>query len=276
MTEQLILQKQDLTYLSWSKTRNSSGTVGSFLKSSSDMGDKKIYYKLSNYDAFNGITGHECVNELIVDRLLGVLGVEHLPYQLIYADILLDGKVLSTYLCASEDFKKTGESKTALDALYQIERLDNESPLAFCKRMGWAEFIYTMLAVDFIILNRDRHGANIEVLRSKKNKTIRPAPLFDHGLSLIFNCEDEPTVKKFDVMSDKPVQCFVGSRSVYENLKLIPPESMPALNPLKDSDRVALLEGLENVLPNVWRDKIWEMLIKRWNYYADFCNQRQV
>ena len=30
-----------------------------------------------------------------------------------------------------------------------------------------------MLAVDYIILNRDRHGANIEVLRNPKKKTIR-------------------------------------------------------------------------------------------------------
>ena len=273
--QQLILTKQDLTYLSWSKTRNSSGTAGSFLKSSSEMGGGKTYYKLSNYDAFKGITGHECVNELIVDRLLGILGVEHLPYHLIYADILVDEKVLTTYLCASEDFKKPGESKTALDALYQIERLENESPLAFCKRMGWAGFIYQMLAVDFIILNRDRHGANIEVLRSKKNKTIRPAPLFDHGLSLIFNCTDESSVKAFDVMEDKPVQCFVGSKSAYENLKMIPAESIPIFNPLKESDRSVLFEGLENALPDVWLDKIWEMLLKRWNYYADFCNQRR-
>ena len=273
--QQLILTKQDLTYLSWSKTRKSSGTAGSFLKSSSEMGGGKTYYKLSNYDAFKGITGHECVNELIVDRLLGILGVEHLPYQLIYADILVDEKVLTTYLCASEDFKKPGESKTALDALYQIERHENESPLAFCKRMGWAEFIYQMLAVDFIILNRDRHGANIEVLRSKKNRMIRPAPLFDHGLSLIFNCTDESSVNAFDEMDDKPVQCFVGSKSAYENLKMIPAESIPIFNPLKESDRSVLFEGLENALPDVWLNKIWETLLKRWNYYADFCNQRR-
>ena len=31
--EQIIHTPQDLTYLSWSKIRNSSGTAGSFLKS---------------------------------------------------------------------------------------------------------------------------------------------------------------------------------------------------------------------------------------------------
>ena len=93
MNTQLVREKQDLTYLSWSVYRNSSGTAGSFLKSYSELGGKKVYYKLSNYDKVQGIIGHECVNELIVDRLLTILGIPHLHYQLIRADIMVDGKV---------------------------------------------------------------------------------------------------------------------------------------------------------------------------------------
>ena len=50
MNTQLVKEKQDLTYLSWSVYRNSSGTAGSFLKSYSELGGKKVYYKLSNFD----------------------------------------------------------------------------------------------------------------------------------------------------------------------------------------------------------------------------------
>ena len=107
--------KQDMTYLSWSKIRNSSGTAGSFLKAYSMLGGKKIYYKLSNFDKIKGIVGHECVNEIIVDRLLDILGVPHLYYELICADVMIDGKTHEVYLCASEDFKQRGESKLALD-----------------------------------------------------------------------------------------------------------------------------------------------------------------
>ncbi len=116
MCAQIINGKQDLTYLSWSLIRNSSGTAGSFLKSYSELSGKKIYYKLSNFDKLLGVIGHECVNEIIVDRLLEILGVHHLEYQLIHADVLLDGHVREVYLCASDDFKKKGESKVALDA----------------------------------------------------------------------------------------------------------------------------------------------------------------
>ena len=39
---QLMKEKQDLTYLSWSVYRNSSGTAGSFLKAYSELGGKNV------------------------------------------------------------------------------------------------------------------------------------------------------------------------------------------------------------------------------------------
>ncbi len=273
--EQIISGKQDLTWLSWSKIRNSSGTAGSFLKAYSDLGGEKVYYKLSDYDAAIGIVGHECVNELIVDRLLTILGIEHLSYQLIHADVLIDNKVQTTWLCASTDFKRRGESKLALDAFYQAERFDGESPLDFCIRNGWGGYLWQMLAVDFLILNRDRHGANIEVLRNSRKKTIRLAPFFDQGLSLIFSCHDEASVCAARVMEDKPVQCFVGSRSAWENLKLIPDGQWFALPRLSEDIRRILFSGLADAIGPAWLDKIWEMLCGRWRAYEDFCGQRR-
>ena len=275
MNTQLIHEKQDMTYLSWSKTRNSSGTAGSFLKAYSELSGAKIYYKLSNYDGSRGVVGHESVNELIVDRLLTLLGIEHLHYQLIHADILVDGKVLETYVCASENFREASEDKQAMDVCYESERLDGESPLDFCRRMGWGEYIWQMLVVDFLILNRDRHGANIEVLRNKKKKSFRLAPLFDHGLSLLCRCETNDEIDKFDVMADQQVQCFVGSRSAQDNLKLIPADQMPKLNPLKESDKTILLDGLNGIISQKLQDKIWDMIWKRWCFYEDFCNSRR-
>ena len=64
----LYLDKQDLTFLKWSHIRSSSGTAGTFLKSESSINGRKIYYKLSNFDPVKGVVGHECINEIIVDR----------------------------------------------------------------------------------------------------------------------------------------------------------------------------------------------------------------
>lgn len=270
---QIIHKLQDMTHLSWAKTRNSSGTAGSFLKAYEDGVDGKTYFKLSNYDAWKGIIGHECVNEIIVDRLLSILGISHLPYQLIHAKILIDQKEYETWLCASKDFKQRGESKIALDAYYQAESLPNESPMDFCIRCGWENTVYEMLVVDYLILNRDRHGANMEVLRNQRKKTIRLAPLFDHGLSLLSRCESTDAMLREEVMADKPVQCFVGSRSSWENLQLIPRDRRPPLHPLAENDRANLLEGLSEALDQQWLDRIWEMIWKRWQAYEDLCNQ---
>lgn len=270
----IYTEKQNLKYLNWTKIRRSSGTNGSFLKAYSEFNNHKKYYKLSNYDSFRGVIGHECVNEIVVDRLLSIFGIEHLNYDLIHADVTLDGKYFDTWLCASDDFKKQNESKIALDAYYQLERENNESPLEFCKRNGWSKYIYEMLVVDFLILNRDRHGANIEVLRNPQSKTIRLAPLFDHGLSLLFNCRNQKEIENAELMEDKPIQCFVGGNSAKENLSLIPRGEEPDLAPLKRKDKSMITDGLESVMPRVWIDRVWEMIWKRWKYYESFCNKR--
>ena len=272
METKVIREIQDLTYLNWTKTRGSSGTAGSFLKAYSELNGVKTYYKLSNYDAVKGVVGHESVNEIVVDRLLTKLGIEHLHYQLIHADILVDGWMVETWLCASEDFKQRGESKMALDQYYNTEKLPEESPLVFCVRQGWANYIWEMLLVDFLILNRDRHGANIEVLRNSRTKTYRPAPLFDHGLSLVCRCEDEAALQAFDVMEDRRVQCFVGSQSTWENLQLIPKSALSHIHPLHEADREDLFRDLDGVLPQAWFDKMWEMIWKRWCAYEALCH----
>lgn len=271
---QLIKDLQDLTYLSWSVYRNSSGTAGSFLKAYSELGGTKTYYKLSNLDKVRGVIGHECVNELIVDRLLTILGIPHLEYQLIHANVLIDGRIQEVYLCASADFKAQWETKTALDVYKEREGLPEESALEFCVRMGWAEYIYQMLVVDYLILNRDRHGANIEVLRNSRKRTVRLAPLFDHGLSLLCSCSNDEAVAAFNIMEDRPCNNYIGSRSTWENLRLIPREEMPALQPLRERDREVLLEGMDGVISDLLQDRIWEMLWRRWCAYEDLCHSR--
>lgn len=265
--EQIICTPQDLTYLSWSRIRNSSGTAGSFLKSQEDTPDGRIYYKLSNYDSFHGIVGHESVNEIIADRLLNILDIPHLSYQLIHADIIVDSKPIRTWLCASHNFRERGEKKDALDAYYDSNKLPDESPLDFCIRNGWAKYIYQMLLVDYLILNRDRHGANIEVLINRYRKTVRLAPLFDHGVSFYCRSPDDAALEKEDPMADKPVQCFVGSRSAWDNLHLIPQDQFPRVCPLKETDRSALFDGLDAAISKYRLDRTWEMIWRRWQAY---------
>lgn len=272
--EQIIHTPQDLTYLSWSKIRNSSGTAGSFLKSQEDTAGGRIYYKLSDYDPYHGVVGHESVNEIMADRLLTLLDIPHVSYQLIHADIIIENRPLRTWLCASRNFRERGEKKEALDSYYDSHKLPDESPLDFCLRHGWSEYIYQMLLVDYLILNRDRHGANIEVLVNRYKKAVRLAPLFDHGVSFYCRSLDDAALTKEDPMADKPVQCFVGSRSAWENLRLIPRDQFPRIRPLKETDGPYLTDGLDDAVSAYRLERTWEMIWRRWQAYEALRAQR--
>ncbi len=265
----IISELQDLRHLQWAETRHFSGIAGSFLKACDDTGKVRKYYKLSDYDPVKGIVGHECVNEIIVQRLLDILKIDHLRYRLIHAVVAIEDHEYETWLCESEDLKKSGESKIALEDYYQIRRMEREDPFAFCQRMGWEDHVHKMIVIDYLILNRDRHGANIEILRSLNNRSVRPAPLFDHGVSLVCRCLTEKELAAFDVMEDRKVQAFIGSNSTRENLKLLPEGFLRTLPPLPDPDRANLFAGLEDALSQTYQDKIREMIWRRWQSLGD-------
>lgn len=134
--------------------------------------------------------------------------------------------------------------------------------------MNWQKYVDTMLAVDYIILNRDRHGANIEVLRNARAHTLRIAPLFDHGLSLLCSCLSEEEAAKFDIFEDRKCNNFIGGYSCYENLQLMQTENVFS-GRLKETDKDNLFEGLTSVLPEIFIDKIWNMIYERYKIYEN-------
>ena len=269
-----VKELQDLRNLDWTDTKAAPGTPGCFLKAYEEKDGQKYYYKLSNYDSCRGVFGHECVNELIVSRLLDILKVEHLPYQLIHAVISIDGQETETYMTRSAGFRKERERKQPLDIYYELNRRKDEKPLDFVRRMGWGDYFNRMMAVDYLICNRDRHGANIEIL-ADEHDAARPAPLFDHGLSLLFSCYfDTAEMRRFDVFADRPVQSFIGSKSLEYNLRFLPADQRIFGGTLEESHRDGLLGDLDTVLPKECLDKIWEMIWGRWNRYVQICNQK--
>ncbi|MBQ7581983.1 MAG: hypothetical protein IJU25_04110 [Lachnospiraceae bacterium] len=269
----IINELTDLRYLNWTKSRRSSGTAGTFLKSYDDTDVPKRYYKLSDFDAVHGIVGHECVNEIIAQRLLQLFDIAHLNYRLIHALISIGGVEYETFLCESVDFKAANESKIPLEDYYAMERQENEPPFDFCVRMGWEGYVQAMLTVDYLILNRDRHGANIEVLINGRAHAIRLAPLFDHGLSLVCSCRDKDTLDAFDVMEDRKVQAFIGSQSTQQNLiRMVPKEYLKKLGTLSEKDMTFVLSGLESALDRDYLNKIREMIMRRWRFLDDFRN----
>lgn len=272
MQDQGVIEKiQDLTHLDWNERRSSSGTSGMLLKARSGAGASMLYYKLSCFDDYRGVYGHECVNEIIASRLMDILGVEHLSYRLIHARVQIHGKEYETWLNSSKNFRQTNESKQAFDQFYSLNKEGSESPWEFVMRMGWQEQIEQMMLVDFLIANRDRHGANIEVLRSASGE-LRLAPLFDNGLSFVFSCYgDEARAAAFNPLEDVAANNFIGSRSLQFNIEHF--DVRPKVSTLTEDARDVLLSGLEDALSPVILEAIWSMIWERCQWYAHFCNR---
>lgn len=272
--EDMILELQDMRYLDWATRKMSPGTPGCFLKAYEEAAGKRIYYKLSNYDSYRGIFGHECVNELIVSRVMNALQIPHVKYKLVHARICIDGKEQETWISVSENFRKDCEEKMAYDLYYDLEKRENESPLDFAIRNGWELYMYQMFCIDFLIANRDRHGSNLEVLRDETDGSVRMAPLFDQGVSLLFSSYGEDRVlETVDVMQDFPVNNFVGARSLQYNLSLIPKGYNLKIKSLREQDKEYILKDIGKILSDKHIEKIWEMIWKRWCYFDKICNQ---
>lgn len=271
----LITELTDMTFLSWTERKLSPGTPGCFLKAYEEKENGRIYYKLSNYDSYRGVFGHECINELIVSRVMDQLKIPHLQYRLIHAKICIDKKRIETWICASENFRGPDEQKQGFDLLYDLEKRDGESPLEFAVRYGWERYIYRMFVIDYIVANRDRHGGNLEILR-KLNGEMRLAPLFDQGVSLLFSTYgDEKQIEEFDVLRDFPVNNFIGSRSLEYNLSLIPSNYDLMIAGLSWQDKKYIFDGIDRVLPRIHIEKMWQMIWKRWCRYEEICSERR-
>lgn len=261
----VIRSVQDLRQLVWSESGQTSASGGTFLKARTGVGANATYYKLSCYDSYRGIYGYECVNEVVASRLMRLLGVDHVRYTLVHALVTVDDVQHETWLARSKSFRKTGESKMAFDTFFDLMHEKGESQLAFCERFGWTGFIQRMMLADYLLANRDRHGANIEVLRSRDG-SLRLAPLFDNGVSLVFSCYgDESRVSSVDPLEDVRANNFIGTRSLEENLAFVPADV--DVRPLGEDDRGTLFAGLGDALPASHLDAMWNIIWQRWLHW---------
>ena len=265
---------RDLRHLHWDESATTSGTGGTFLKARERAGAAAFYYKLSCYDELHGIYGHECIDEIVAARLASLLAIRHLPYRLVHARILVDGTEHVTWLCESRSFRAEGESKVSLERFYAANHLPGEGRIELMRRFGWETEMQQMFLFDYLIANRDRHGANIEVLRARDG-SLRLAPLFDNGLSLYFSTYDDATLASIDPLQDVIAHNYLGSRSPETNLRELVGPNL-AVCELAAAHRDVLLAGLDAVLSPVHLDAIWAMVEGRWRTYARLRDSGQL
>jgi len=258
----------DLRGLSWSRTIGSINTDGAYLKATND--DKSLYYKISSYNASQGIYGHEAVNELLAYRVAEELGIDAPKTSLRKSLVLIDGMEHETYVAVSESYKHEHETRVTFENLYKSAREKGEPALSVAIRFGWEVPVYTMFLFDFLIFNRDRHGANLEVLED--NGVLRLSPLFDNGLSFAVSCHTDAELVAFDVMENRQVNNFIGTRSLYENLNSI--SATIKIRALREDARERIFKGLDGILTPLHQDVAWNLLWGRWEYAKTVCDLR--
>lgn len=251
---------RDLTYLHWSYSSSSSG--GTYLKSEYATGGRKYYYKLSDF-RYGRFTGCETAIEVIVSRLGAYLRFPTLKYTGEMARISVDGKEYETFVARSLNFVKSGYTAIPLVTDYLTNRLSKtESHIDYCRRIGLQEYLDYVFMLDYLIMNVDRHGHNIEILYDRENNLI-PSPIFDNGRALTFeHGSNIQFIRNWDYKTDITVNNFVGSLSLEKNLQNVSrPYKLPQIT---DEAYKKIFYGLGQVISKEHKEILIEAL--SWRY----------
>lgn len=251
----------DLRDVAFKLSFNSNSQDGTLYKTIYNINNKDYYIKLSDYTEGIGITGFESIYEVIAYRLADKLGISCADQELLDSYVTLKEEVIRTYACISASFLNEGESRLTVKDFYSNMKQDSEEIIELIKRFNFQEFIYKMFLFDYIILNMDRHGANVEIIKDKFGQ-YKPAPLFDNGMSFLYLCINEKEIESFDIMNNSTVNNYIGHSNTLDNLELIDQDIY--INELRDSDMVTIFQDLGNILSKTHIDNIWNMIMKRY------------
>ena len=118
-------QPWDLRSEVWSRSAGSLASDGVYMKTELPIDGINYYLKLSRYDSYRGIYGHESVNELIAYRLGSLLGFNIPEGYLRKCIVCIDDREHETYVYAAKSYKTTG-SRMAFEDFYIDNRLSEK------------------------------------------------------------------------------------------------------------------------------------------------------
>lgn len=253
----------DLTDFDWYKFKVDYGSAGCCPK----YFDGTDYYKLSTFNTTSGFYGVESQTEVIVSRFCDIIGLPHIHYDGDSAKVKMKNKVYDTYVCWSKDFSN-GQSKISYEYYCDLKGLDVCDIVDNFKSISAYKDYCIYCLLDFLIINRDRHSANIEFLLDNDNVSV--VSPFDNGFSLLAPyTNDIEGIRKFDTMRDVKVNtCLVSDRSLYSGITQIRDTDI-TLNKITKRDLYSIFDSdLLRYLPgNIeYAEKIVDILWRRYEY----------
>lgn len=264
---------RDLTYLSWSMGKDFSGeftqtSLGAYYKTVEILEGTKKYYKASRLIYGQGF-GDESIYEVLFSRVMKLLGIPCVEYQLIHAKIRLADKIYETHICESKDFAKSYLSRRTFEKFVEA---DGDSVDVIIAKYGFQKMINQIIVADYLTLNFDRHGANVEMLLDT-NGNYELAPLFDNGNSFFspypsIDKNQIPTVREYDVTQNKRLgNHFLGAKDLLDSLCYV--KGRVAINRVVNERWDTIFQDMEEILPDSYKYKIVETLTKRLSYLEE-------
>ncbi len=202
--------------------------------------------------------GYEALAEVLVSRLLEKTNVASFVH---YSYVTLERKGILLHSCRSENFMGPEDDKVvSVERLFQTfsgesaakavlryrEARDRIAYITDCLETftgitDFGEYLRTILTIDALFLNEDRHFHNLALIR-KKDGSYRKCPIFDNGAALFSDIRvdyplDMELSQCFEKASAKPF-----SRSFDEQLDAC--EALYKGNPfqaaftMKDIDKI--------------------------------------
>ena len=155
-------------------------------------------------------------NEVIASKIMDRLGIDHVPYNIIWED----GEPYS--VC--EDFVTRDTELISAWRIMQTQKKDNSTSVYqhfvnCCKSLGAPGVVPAldrMIVLDYIIANEDRHLNNFGLLRNAETlEWLGFAPIYDSGSSLGYNS----LLSQID--TEKNITCKPFKRRHNEQIKLV-------------------------------------------------------
>lgn len=186
------------------------------------VGGERCLYKSGSGPFFQ-----EPLNEIIATELCSLLGIKHIPYSLEFSGhgnpycvckdyITSDTELVNAYAMSSLQKQPGSES-------------DYAHYIRICREYGISnieESVDSMICVDYIMANTDRHWTNFGVVRDADTlEFIEPFPVFDTGTSLFHQTQEfrigkEPVIgKMFQTPLEKHLR-YVNDASFLDFSKL--------------------------------------------------------
>ncbi|MCC0697234.1 HipA domain-containing protein [Clostridioides sp. ES-S-0048-02] len=174
----------------------------------------KLVYIKTGVKYRNTYSDIQPLTEVLVSQILDSLKVNHVKYY--YDKMNRNNKIYD--VCYSFDFAE-GYKYTTIRELVGTNNSDLYTHLINNLYLDKKE-LDTMIIVDFLINNIDRHLRNFGMLQDEHG-TLKFAPLFDHGFALYGNIIDEELELDSPEFLESIDECKPFKSSHYEQIGLI-------------------------------------------------------